>query len=495
MQIDDYLLKELVNEGETTHTWIAEQISVKREVIINSLIRELHSDPKIVALFKEDLRAKASVDHPHIGSVFEAVHQAEIYFYTREVLTGRTLQEIINNKETLSPQNITHILKQIAEANIHLESINVASVPLDTNHIYIDEKHLARLVNMAVGGKRDERISNKDKAFLGNAFINLIDSSLPGATRTKSLCDIMADKNREIPITWKQVHELSEKVEKQLKDASTHIGNASDSIVNVNTKKHLAITLAAVAVVLLISLVAVYLYKRPKPTSKREELDSLTSIPAGTFKTPNSGQKRTKAFEIETHEVTIAEYSEFLDYIETHGNAATFKHYKQPDTKTSHTPDDWELYYKAAKKGQIWENKRMSVNCPVVNVDWWDAHAYARWKTRSSSSVMKFELPTADQWQAAIYKSSEPLPQLSPSHWGEVDQASGDVSATKLHGLAGNVSEWCREVLPNHNRSQILPLVLGASYLNGDNGANDKEWVPNKSFRRNDIGFRLVRSQ
>ncbi len=67
MQVGDYYLQELVYEGAATRTWLAHQVSVSREVIVDSLHRAVHEDDEVIANYLSDVRTKAKVDHPLIG--------------------------------------------------------------------------------------------------------------------------------------------------------------------------------------------------------------------------------------------------------------------------------------------------------------------------------------------------------------------------------------------------------------------------------------------
>ena len=52
----------------------------------------------------------------------------------------------------------------------------------------------------------------------------------------------------------------------------------------------------------------------------------------------------------------------------------------QPESKQGHEPDGWAELYGAAKANGVWQGKAVSLNSPVVGVDWWDATAYAEWQ-------------------------------------------------------------------------------------------------------------------
>ena len=73
-----------------------------------------------------------------------------------------------------------------------------------------------------------------------------------------------------------------------------------------------------------------------------------------------------------------------------------YDHPQQPRIKTPdmHKPKDWEIYYGSAPwPANPCIASPIDLNCPVMEVDWWDAYAYAKWKGR--------ELPTEQEWEKA----------------------------------------------------------------------------------------------
>ena len=113
-RLGDYLLKERLAEGPLTLTWLAEQVSVHRPVLIDEL-RADRADRQ--EEFMADVRAMAGVDHPLIGSVFEAVAEPGCCFYAHERLPGSTFEQRRLAGEPFRPLELAHLLRRIAEAN------------------------------------------------------------------------------------------------------------------------------------------------------------------------------------------------------------------------------------------------------------------------------------------------------------------------------------------------------------------------------------------
>lgn len=491
MQVGDYYLKQLVYEGEATRTWLAHQISVSREVIIDSLNSEVHGDEEVVATYLSDVRTKAKVDHPLIGSVFEAVQEDDICFYVREKIPGETLEGLILKRNELKPAQVVHLLKQVADANLYLESNKLASLPLAPNQLFISDTGMCRIVNMAVGGERDYAVSTQDKAMLGESFRKVLKAGEPGATRTNSLLGFMADKEREIPLTWEQVKELSEGVERQLSEPlKTNELRSSTMLLNNGMSKEALRNLCfALGAIILVGLFALIL-TRDKPPRKRD-LGDVVQVNVQEYR-DRLGGVDLREFTIDAHEVTISEYAKFLKSL-TPGMEDSIKHENQPEYKASYIPDDWDAMYEAARGGKEWNGKVVSLNCPVVGVDWWDAYAFAEFYSR--------RLPTQDEWRAALMTSGTKPLELKRSAWGPVDQQSEDITENKIYGLAGNVAEWSLKLTKpeaDPMATDKKPVICGGSYAD-DSDATTRRWldpsgddIDARDLRRRYVGFRTV---
>jgi formylglycine-generating enzyme required for sulfatase activity len=122
------------------------------------------------------------------------------------------------------------------------------------------------------------------------------------------------------------------------------------------------------------------------------------------------------------------------------------------------------------------------MNCPVVNVDWWDAYAYANWRGG--------RLPSQAEWFAAA-EGTTPV----GSGWGPVDLSETDRTASGVQGLAGNVTEWIGESVlnPAYPMNPKAPVSCGASYLRPQNGSLVRHWYASRDSRRPDLGIRVLR--
>lgn len=178
---------------------------------------------------------------------------------------------------------------------------------------------------------------------------------------------------------------------------------------------------------------------------------------------------KIQAFAIDKHEVTNAQYREFLEAIADSDDEA-YRHPDQPAGK-NHTPRYWRRYNPLLASADYRrivpfdEGTFTADDKPVVGIDWFDAYAYAKWAGK--------RLPTEAEWElAARGTEGRRWPWGTEWHWGRcntggekkgVDIGSqgrdkdGYIYAAPVGtypegnspfgccDMAGNVAEWCAD--------------------------------------------------
>lgn len=489
-QIGDYLIGDFITRETNTLTYSATQVSVQREVVLCSLVNDLKTDTEARREFISDVQIKASVDHPLISSVLEGVKNDTQCFFAMEKLHGATLEAIHAKGSSIAPIDTARIIRNIASANQYLESRKIATLPLSPQHVVIDDKFHCRLCNRAVKGEVNPDTATRDKQLIGQVLHDLLEPGQPGSTRTGSLLDFMADPHRDIPLSWTQIHDLADEVERQLaqqrqlakpKDYNP-IQSPTMRMAPAVSSSSIGKLIAAITVIAILAGL-IYYFSSRKPIAREREIPDMVRVPAGHYPGPDGAPVHLREFWIDAHEVTIGEYAKFLQALNilNEDQKTVYQHEDQPDNKTSHLPDGWDNLYDAAKHGTLWNGLEVDLNYPVVGVDWWDAYAYAEWKGR--------RLPSREEWYAACSAGGDPG-KLVGSGWAPVDQSEPTIHG--IYGLAGNVSEWMRKrtLNPADPSMPARYIISGASYLRPKHGARAREWVASRNLRRADLGFR-----
>lgn len=486
-QLGDYRLLERLSETATRTTWSAEQVSVRRQVVITEV-----TDPAARDAFLADIRAKAAVHHPLIGSVYEAVPGPDACFAAFEHLAGSTLKDYLTSHEALRPEQLAHILRRTAEAMIQLGATGIATEPLTPSAIHFDTHGVVRLENIATAGSPDPTAAAADIRRLGEALPPVVAEGHAGASRVLTVLAWMRGEGVEAPLTWDQIRSYGEQIESQLHQPSPT--SSGPQTVRVTPRKPSTALFAGLAAVVAIGVAAFVISKRsappatPAPTPE-PELPAAVTIDGGSHPTPDGGTTELPAFRLSTCEITIAEYRKFLDVLRRlpEEDRDVFDHDDQPIDKPGHEPDDWDAMLQAVDNGGSWNENVIDPQSPVVNIDWWDAMAYCEWRG--------VRLPTQEEWFAALRQGLEKPQTLRPAGLGPVTAIPRtDTTPSGLRGMAGSVSEWTRRtaVNPANPIGGKEYVLVGGSYLNPAAGALTRVWTPDRSLRRPDLGFRII---
>ncbi len=314
---------------------------------------------------------------------------------------------------------------------------------------------------------------------LGGALQPLVADAQAGATRMRTLLAWMRGEGIEAPLDWLQVRDICEQIGQQLANPAPTSAGRPGRHAGRKTAARIALGITGVVAICVVLVLAVRMRPQKPTPAPRPALPDAILIPAGTHPAPDGNPQNLVAFRISPYEVTIGQYAEFLEILDTlakDGRQNAFDHPEQPPDKTSHQPQDWPALLAAAKNNSTWNQRRVTIDCPVVGVDWWDAAAYAEWK--------KARLPTQTGKPTAI----------PPADWLPAGSITTDRTPAGLFGMAGSVSEWTR--LPAVNPANPLGgrnwMIIGGSYLKPGSNALSREWITDRLLRRPDLGFRIV---
>jgi hypothetical protein len=214
-------------------------------------------------------------------------------------------------------------------------------------------------------------------------------------------------------------------------------------------------------------------------------------IPEGEFIYQDGERIDLKSFVIDSTEVTIWDYTDFLKAV---GSNTRFNHSNQRPNK-GHSNPEWESYSHAAFSGENFHGVRLNPNFPAVYLDWFDAYAFARWKGR--------RLPTEREWEKAgrgadgrrypwgtdVIANAANLLGVLPSGpgWTEVGVWKLDRSPYGVYDMAGNVSEWTAS-----DDGQGNPVVRGGNFRS-DSGELTRRILHLPPETRDErVGFRTV---
>ncbi len=173
----------------------------------------------------------------------------------------------------------------------------------------------------------------------------------------------------------------------------------------------------------------------------------------------------------------------------------------------------WGEYWKIREdndwtKPDSWEDQLETPNRPVVEVSWYEAVAYCRWRSKLERK-RNYRLPYEEEWEDAARNSNGPYPWGKDEPDAELANFYSNVDSPTPVGIypkgaapaghldmAGNVWEWCEDdVTEEYGGSSNRPLraLRGGGYWDVAGNLRSPHRLWSEAGPRDDlVGFRLV---
>ncbi len=485
--LGSYRIDRRLGAGRWGPVYKAIQTSMNRPVAMELLDEAMNGDEEARKNFVATARAKAAVQHPHILSVYEADQAAGRLFYTHEYVDGSTLKQIASRGEALTDQVALQTIKYVAQALSHLGHHQVAHSMPDASDIYVGKDGLPYLSNVAVPSGELPGVQEEIQA-LGE----VVGGMLPGGQASEAGLHAMLNRmsiGTEMGFqSWAALFQAIQAIEPKVIPADAFKLSAQDAAAiraveeaRKRQKRQVWFSVGALFVSLwVIAFLIWFSFLRP---TTHDFTGETVDIPAGDFIFQDGQKISLPAFNIDKYEVTLAEYEKFLEYLASHGNTTEFDSPLQPEG-LSHVPRDWNIYYGRASSGlpsyRNVHGSPISLDCPVFNVNYFDAYAYAKWKGRRLPTEQEWEkaargpvgnkYPWGNDWDPTKLNaggdySAEPPGGYKPAVdgynlWAPVNALPTDSSPYQVIGMGGNVSEWT----DTWDASRTYVVIRGGSY-------------------------------
>ena len=506
-----YQILRQLGEGRWGTVYAAVQTAINRPVGLKVLSPEQAADPGARARFIADARAKAHVQHPSILAVYEAGEAAGHFFYAHEYVEGRTMAEIKASGEKLDEQTALKVLHTAADGLAYLSIHKIPHTPPEPGGIFLGADGGPRLANIATQLSDQQLPVEGEIQALGRVLLGVlpaIQSLTPGM---QHLVKRMVQKGPQAFSSWGPLLQAIKALEPKVVPVEASKISAQDraavaAVLELKKKQTRSLYISLASLGTLIVVVSALVYWRF--ASNERLLDEQVHIPAGEFPFGESADPVTlPEFWIDKYEVTYGQYAKFVAALQARPTTE-YDDPRQPRIKSQdmHKPKHWEIFHGQAQVGGKAHSTPIDLNCPVMEVDWWDAFAYAKWMGR--------ELPTEQEWEKAargtqgfIYPwGDEPGPKKANSntdfhggdpnakgetdgfvYWNPVDKNKSDKSPFGVIGMAGNVAEW----IATWDTAKKRPIFKGGSFMSSDNRLDSRKDL-DASIPSEALGFRTV---
>jgi serine/threonine protein kinase len=138
-------LKKKLAVGGMGAVYLAEQISLSKDVCIKVLHQHLLRDETIIKRFHREARAASRLKHPNCINVID-FGQADngILYMAMDFIVGKDLAELLETEHPLGVDRILHIMKQIASALDEAHAHNIIHRDLKPENIMLEQRRHQR---------------------------------------------------------------------------------------------------------------------------------------------------------------------------------------------------------------------------------------------------------------------------------------------------------------------------------------------------------------
>lgn len=133
---DFYVLRRL-GRGAMAEVYLAQQLSLGRQVALKVLNVDLARDPNFVRRFHYEARAAAALVHAGIVQIYEVGQDNGVHYIAQEYVAGRNLGEVIRSQGALEPRLTLDILRQVTAALSKASSVGIVHRDIKPENIMV----------------------------------------------------------------------------------------------------------------------------------------------------------------------------------------------------------------------------------------------------------------------------------------------------------------------------------------------------------------------
>jgi eukaryotic-like serine/threonine-protein kinase len=148
-QLGDYRIQEVLGRGGMGVVYLAEQISMGRQVALKMIRSGCLASENDIQRFYIEAQAAGRLKHPSIVQVYQVGEIEGHHFFSMEYIEGKTLSTVCKSQE-LSSDQIASLMKEISEAVDFAHQHGILHRDLKPSNIIIDRDNRPRILDFGL---------------------------------------------------------------------------------------------------------------------------------------------------------------------------------------------------------------------------------------------------------------------------------------------------------------------------------------------------------
>lgn len=156
VQLGDFKLLKKLGQGGMGEVYLANQVSLDRQVALKILSKEMAKKPGFVERFVREARAMAKIDHPNAVKVYAADSDKGLNYVGIEYIDGQSMQDWVDQIGTLEVGDAINVILCCADALNHAHELNLIHRDIKPDNILVTKKGIVKVADFGLAKALDD---------------------------------------------------------------------------------------------------------------------------------------------------------------------------------------------------------------------------------------------------------------------------------------------------------------------------------------------------
>jgi len=145
-----YKLQRLLGKGGMGAVFLAEDLTLDREVAIKVLPPDISQDDHVVKRFQQEAKTAAKLDHPNIIPIYRVESEGGLNYFVMKYIAGTSLEDVLDEKKRLPIDYVQRVLWEAACALGHAHQRGIVHRDVKPANIMFDHDGRVMLTDFGI---------------------------------------------------------------------------------------------------------------------------------------------------------------------------------------------------------------------------------------------------------------------------------------------------------------------------------------------------------
>ncbi|HTH64079.1 MAG TPA: protein kinase [Gemmatimonadales bacterium] len=146
----EYQIERMLGRGGMGMVFLAQDLTLEREVAIKVLPPDFSTDPQVIKRFQQEAKTAAKLDHPNIIPIYRVESAEGLNFFVMKFISGTSLEDVLETRQPLSYDYVQRVLWEAACALGHAHSRHVVHRDVKPANIMFDHDGRVMLTDFGI---------------------------------------------------------------------------------------------------------------------------------------------------------------------------------------------------------------------------------------------------------------------------------------------------------------------------------------------------------